>query len=307
MSINKLFSRLSIGALLATAVTVAANPAQAANFTNSTTINFDEEVGVGLTKDDNPNKYDEKSIDELWSSYGLEMSSMKKKNNGKIVEHPKKKLWLYDTSVAGGEDDDLLTGKEGSYVHNGDTIKYDTEAQDKVLIIQESKSRGPDDNVGGIMKFDFTDKAGVVFDSIGLLDFDEKLLPEFMVKFAGEDKLITFNFDEKDGSVVEEAGEGNTEVLTLESSQYVTQMTRQRGTKNGKVTDENSLREYYFDFGGQKVSELYVNLSGSGAITGLNYRRKVPEPTSILGLVAVSGLVASSLKRKRKSSNSELV
>lgn len=36
-------------------------------------------------------------------------------------------------------------------------------------------------------------------------------------------------------------------------------------------------------------------------------RRKVPESGSILGLVAVSGLVASSLKRKRKSSNSELV
>ncbi len=32
-------------------------------------------------------------------------------------------------------------------------------------------------------------------------------------------------------------------------------------------------------------------------------KRKVPEPTSILGLAAVSGLAASSLKRKRKSSN----
>lgn len=302
MSFNKLFSRLSTGALLATVVTVAANPAQAASFTNSTTINFDEEVGVGLTKDDNPNRYDEKSIDGLWSSYGLEMSSMKK-NNGKIVEHPNKKLWLYDTSVAGGEDDDLLTGKEGNYVHNGDTIKYDTEAQDKVLIIQESKWRGPDDNIGGIMKFDFTDKTGVVFDSIGLLDFDEKLLPEFMVKFAGEDKLITFNFDERDGSVEKQAGEGNSEVLTLANSEYVTQMTRQRGTKNGKTTDENSLREYKFDFSGKKVSEFYVNLSGSGAITGLDYKRKVPEPTSILGLAAISGLAASSLKRKRKSSN----
>ena len=64
-------------------------------------------------------------------------------------------------------------------------------------------------------------------------------------------------------------------------------MTRQRGTKNGKVTDENSLREYNFDFKDEngnlrKVSEFYVNLSGSGAITGLDYRRKVPEPTSIL-------------------------
>ncbi|BAY86267.1 hypothetical protein NIES267_57730 [Calothrix parasitica NIES-267] len=298
MKLNKLCSRLSIGALLATAVTVAANPAQAASLT---TINFDE-VQVGLTKDDNPNKHKNKSIDKLWSSYGLEMSSVKKNN---INQKRGKRLWLYDTSVAGGEDDDLLTGK-GEY--NG--IKYDTEAQDKVLIIQESKNRGPDDNVGGIMKFDFTDKGGVEFDSIGLLDLDEEKLPQFMVRFAGQDDLIKFKFDETDDDVVEQAGQGNSEVLTLASSQYVTQMTRQRGTKNGKVTDENSLREYNFDFGGQRVSEFYVNLSGSGAITGLNYyrgskklARKVPEPTSILGLVAISGLAASSLKRKRKSSD----
>lgn len=32
-------------------------------------------------------------------------------------------------------------------------------------------------------------------------------------------------------------------------------------------------------------------------------KRKVPEPTSILSLAAISGLAASSLKRKRKSSN----
>ena len=305
--INSLVSKLGFGALLATAFTVAANPAQAASFTNSTTINFDE-VEVGLTKDDNPNKYKNKSIDELWSSYGLEMSSVKKNN---INKKRGKRLWLYDTSVVGGEDDDLLTGK-GEY--NG--IKYDTEAQDRVLIIQESKNRGPDDNIGGIMKFDFTDSAGVVFDSIGLLDFDEDKLPEFMVKFVGQDELIKFKFDETDDDVVEQAGQGNSEVLTLASSQYVTQMTRQRGTKNGKVTDENSLREYNFDFKDEngnlrKVSEFYVNLSGSGAITGLNYyrentkkfARKVPEPTSILGLAAMSALAASSLKRKRKSSD----
>ena len=297
--INSLVSKLGFGALLATAFTVAANPAQAASFTNSTTINFDE-VEVGLTKDDNPNKYKNKSIDELWSSYGLEMSSVKKNN---INKKRGKRLWLYDTSVVGGEDDDLLTGK-GEY--NG--IKYDTEAQDRVLIIQESKNRGPDDNIGGIMKFDFTDSAGVVFDSIGLLDFDEDKLPEFMVKFVGQDELIKFKFDETDDDVVEQAGQGNSEVLTLASSQYVTQMTRQRGTKNGKVTDENSLREYNFDFKDEngnlrKVSEFYVNLSGSGAITGLDYRRKVPEPTSILSLAAMSALAASSLKRKRKSSD----
>lgn len=300
MRINKLLlSRLSLGALLATGITVAANPAQAGTFTNSTTINFDE-VNVGLTSEDNPNKYEDKSIDKLWSSYGLEMSSMRKKK-GKIVEHPNKKLWLYDTSVE-GNDNDLLTGK-GEYVNDGDTIKYDTEAQDKVLIIQENKSGTPDDNIGGIMKFDFTDKAGVLFDSIGLLDFDEKKLPRFMAKFADGSETNFFKFNEKSEKVATQAGEGNSEILTFKNHKYVTQMTRQRGTKNGKATDENSFREYKFNFGDKKVSEFYVDLSGSGAITGLDYKRKVPEPTSILGLVAISGLAASSLKRKRKPSN----
>lgn len=311
--INNLVSKLGFGALLATAFTVAANPAQAASLT---TINFDE-VEVGLTKDDNPNKYKEKSIDKLWSSYGLEMSSMQRNNYQK---ESNKKLWLYDSSVAGGEDDDLLTGK-GEYVHNGKTIKYDTEAQNNVLIIQENNWGGPDDNVGGMMKFDFTDtndageEVGVLFDSIGLLDFDEKKLPQFMVKFVGQDELIKFKFNEKDKKIVKQAGEGNSEVLTLANHKYVTQMTRQRATETKKnktkATDDNSLREYNFDFGGQRVSEFYVNLSGSGAITGLNYyrentkkfARKVPEPTSILGLAAISGLAAASLKRKRKSSD----
>ena len=52
------------------------------------------------------------------------------------------------------------------------------------------------------MKFDFTDSAGVVFDSIGLLDFDEDKLPEFMVKFVGQDELIKFKFDETDRLLV---------------------------------------------------------------------------------------------------------
>ncbi|MEO1431292.1 MAG: PEP-CTERM sorting domain-containing protein, partial [Cyanobacteria bacterium J06633_8] len=164
------------------------------------------------------------------------------------------------------------------------------------------------------IKFDFTDKnaageeIGVLFNSIGLLDLDEHKLPEFMVKFAGGDELIKFKFNERDAN--KQSVGNRTEMLTLERSEYVTQMTRQRAynTKKKKVTDENSLRTYDFDFGDKRVTEFYVNLSGSGAITDLNYyredtpnfSRKVPEPTSILSLAAMSALAASSLKRKRK-------
>ncbi|NJO61304.1 MAG: PEP-CTERM sorting domain-containing protein [Richelia sp. RM2_1_2] len=82
---------------------------------------------------------------------------------------------------------------------------------------------------------------------------------------------------------------------------------------NQYVTADNSLREYNFDFGDKRVTQFNITLPGSGAVTGLNYyrqektlktvRRKVPEPTSILSLFAVSAVVASSLKRKPKSSN----
>ena len=334
MRVNKLFSRLSIGILCATSLTIAANPAQAVNLTNNTiedqqwitvnkevTIDFDEKVfeknngdkaRVGLKANRNPFLRTRNEIEDLWKDdYGLEMSS------------DRKKLWLYNSNCKPGEnctgdeniDNDLATGK-GEYIDKGKTIKYDTKKQGRVLIIQENETGDPDDNVGGTISFNFTDtdengeELGVLFDSLGLLDLDESKLPEFQVKFLGDDNLTDwFKFNERDSNV-STTSQGNTETLTLANSNYNTEMTRQRGTKDGKVTDENSLREYNFDFGGKRITEFHVKLSGSGAVTGFNYsrqiRRKVPEPTSILGLAAISGLAASSLKRKRKSSNTEL-
>lgn len=66
---------------------------------------------------------------------------------------------------------------------------------------------------------------------------------------------------------------------------------------------------------GEEIKVTYYGL-GTNAIDDVSFlvnkkikavKRKVPESGSILGLVAVSGLVASSLKRKRKSPNMELV
>ena len=143
------------------------------------------------------------------------------------------------------------------------------------------------------MQFDFTDKKGVLFDSIGLLDFDEHVTKniKFGVKFVGSNKFKKFNGNNTSFISL-------VEILSTDSS-------------GKEIVDDNSIKEYNFDFGGQKVSEFYIDLPGSGAVTGLNYyrestrklARKVPEPTSILGLVAISGLAASSLKRKRKSSD----
>ena len=327
MRINKLFTRLSIGTFFATAVTVAANPAQASDEyidvqkwvteDKEVNINFDEKVfeknngdkvKVRLGNNSNPFLRARNEIDKLWKDdYGFEMSS------------DRKKLWLYNSNCKPGQnctggDPDLATGK-GEYIDKGKTIKYDTDKQGRVLIIQENETGRPDDNIGGTIKFNFTDELGVDFNSIGLLDLDEHKLPQFQVKFFGEDNLTNWFQSDAKSQNVSTTSAGNTETLTLENSNYITEMTRQRGTKNSVKTDENSLREYNFDFGDKRITEFHVKLSGSGAVTGFNYARrglkfakkKVPEPTSILGLVAVSGLVASSLKRKRQSSNADTI
>jgi hypothetical protein len=334
MRINKLFSRLSTGALLATVVTVAANPAQAGTLT---TINFDENVGV----DSNP-LAGGTILDNLWEKdYGLKMDSSVKK------------LWLYDSSclaqaknkpigtskdgftdICTGDDPDLATGK-GSYKDKKDNlIKYKSPEQGKVLIVQENDSNEADDYGKGenTISFYFTDDVGVLFNSIKLLDFDENNQPTFFAKFAdgtdtrdkhkGNDKGFKYNknwFQEIDVNNNDNTNTKNKKLDNYfeikdgkENETYISEMKLLSTSWNGKryVKDDNSLREYKFDFADKRVTQFSITLPGSGAVTGLNYYRenpkklvkKVPEPTSILGLVAVSGLVASSLKRKRKSS-----
>jgi hypothetical protein len=309
MRINKLFSRLSTGALLATVVTVAANPAQAGTLT---TIDFDENVGVGSNPlSSNPLERGPK-LDNLWSDYGLRMDSNVKE------------LWLYDSncedaSCTGG-DEDLATGK-GENKHG----KYKSPEQGKVLIIQENNTNKADDyapkkNKGekeGKITFDFTDDVGVLFNSISLLDFDDPGDPIFNAVFAdgtttGDFFYNSNFFKEKEGKNANKVTDNRFVRNSKEDSPYIRKMkllsTNWDGTQY--VKGDNSLRKYDFNFGDKRVSEFSITLPGSGAVTGLNYYRenpedlvkKVPEPTSILGLVAISGLAASSLKRKRKSS-----
>ncbi len=81
----------------------------------------------------------------------------------------------------------------------------------------------------------------------------------------------------------------------------------------------NSWTQYERELNVIAGEEITVNYysSGTNAIDDISFlvneksfkavKRKVPEPTSILGLIGVSAVVGSSLKRKRKSSNIELV
>ncbi len=249
-------------------------------------VDFDENVGVGK----NPLKRGPK-LDQLWSDYGLEMDSSVKE------------LWLYDsncrpkakgkpkglskngfTNICTGDDPDLATGKGKYKDKHGKWIKYDSPEQGKVLIIQENK-KAPDDKAGGgTISFKFTDEKGVDFNNIGLLDFDDPGKPIFNFTFF-DDTTQQFQFGLD--------ADKNDPRVTLLSKDW----------KGNALKGDNSLRNYEFDFS-KNVKQLDISLPGSGAVTYLDYqrklRRKVPEPTSILGLFFGSVVIAS-VKRKRSS------
>lgn len=292
----KKLSILSIGTLTTLLGGFANNSAQAVSLTNEYTtikqdivIDFDENVGVGK----NPLKGGPK-LDKLWAEYGLEMDSS-------VNE-----LWLYDsscrpkakgkakgvskngfTNICTGDDPDLATGKGKYKAKNNQWIKYDSPEQGNVLIIQENKGK-PDDYANrknpGTISFNFTDEMGVDFNNIGLLDFDDPGQPIFNFTFV-DDTTQQFQFgldaDEMDPMV------------TLLSQDW----------DGNALKGDNSLREYKFDFS-QNIKQLDITLPGSGAVTYVDYertiKRKVPEPTSIIGLFLGTAAVAT-IKRKRSS------
>ena len=270
--------KLSIAAAIAVTTTVGnvglnTDKAAAVNFISEPThINFDENVGVG----DNPRKRNNPGpkLDYLWADYGLNMDSSRKE------------LWLYNSSCdpnksfenggCAGGDQDLATG-EGEY----DGYTYNSEAQGQVLIIQENRSNEADDHAGSrsTITFDFTDELGVDFHDIGLLDFDDPGEPTFKFTF------LNGTFEEL--SFGEDADDSDDRVTLLSTD----------GDGNA-LKGDNSLRKYDFNF--ENVKKLEVTLPGSGAVTHLNYTRKrrVPEPTSALGLLVGAFGMVSVIKRK---------
>lgn len=286
MKITKSLSVIATGVLIGgTLSTMSMGSAQAGTLYRKVnvnqTINFDEQVGVGS----NPLTGGPK-LDKLWADYGLEMDSSKKE------------LWLYDsnckptsrgvskngfTNACTGGDEDLATGK-GKYKEGNKWIKYKTPEQGKVLIIQENNGAPDDLAGGGTISFDFTDRQGVLFDHIGLLDFDDPGLPKFSFTFLdGTTETLQFS----------KQADTNDPNVTLLSKTW----------NNKPLTKDNSLRDYKFDFS-QRVKKLDISLPGSGAISYLKYqrelKRKIPEPTSTLGVLFGTVGTASVLKRKRK-------
>ncbi len=289
-----LLKKLSIafaGALISAISCLGNSSAQAASMKHEyitvdkdVIVDFDENVGVGS----NPLKGGPK-LDKLWADYGLEMYSNTKE------------LWLYDssckpqaknkpvgesvngfTNICTGDDSDLATGKGKYKVGNNKWIEYDSPEQEKVLIIQENQGAPDDQAGGGTISFKFTDEKGVDFNNIGLLDFDDPGKPIFNFTFLdGTTQEFQFGLD----------ADENDPMVTLLSKDW---------NKN-PLKGNNSLRNYEFDFS-QNIKQLDIELPGSGAVTYLDYqrkiKRKIPEPTSILGLFFGSVVVAS-VKRKR--------
>lgn len=283
----KKLSILSISTLIALLGSLGNSSAQAVSLTNQYTtvkkdvvVDFDEKVGVGK----NPLKKKGIKLDNLWADYGLEMDSS-------VNE-----LWLYNSNCKAkngvsrngfknkctGKDQDLATGK-GKYGN----IKYDSPEQGNVLIIQENKGE-PDDYANrenpGTITFNFTDELGVDFNNIGLLDFDDPGQPIFNFTFV-DNTTQQFQF----GLNADE----NDPMVTLLSKDW----------DGNALKGDNSLRQYDFELS-QNIKQLDITLPGSGAVTYVDYertiKRKVPEPTSILGLFLGTAAVAT-IKRKRSS------
>lgn len=239
-------------------------PAQAGNLTR---VGFDEFENVGYGE----------AITNQWSDdYGVTFGTNTKE------------LWLFQSTCGQGDpnrpectsngsnhiDYDLATGIDSEGIGEGAI------AQDNVLIIQESLFEGakPDDKAGGgTITFDFLDEGGVFFDKIALLDFDDPGKPEFQFSFANGSVSDWLEFGRD--------ADTNDPNVTLLTPNY---------------SRDNSMREYNFDLA--HVTQLDIKLPGSGAVAYFDYQRPsseapmaVPEPTSILSLLALGIISAGSL------------
>lgn len=179
----------------------------------------------------------------------------------------------FDTDLLAGTD--LLTGKK--YLNVGGT------PQDlgNVLIIQERKnlSKTDDEAGGGILRFDFEELVDLT--SIDLLDVDDFGSRGTQIVFTAygeDDKLGTWKFDQ------EALDDGTAEQLSDDAG-------------------DNSL--YRFNFEQSGVQRLEVLYPGSGAIAALRWQESqppasIPEPASVVGLLAIAGL---GLRLKTRAGN----
>ncbi len=150
-------------------------------------------------------------------------------------------------------DNDLATGV-GSYKKG--QIAYDTAPQGNLLIFEENVGNAaPDDTAGGgTILFEIADNKRWAIESIGLVD--------------DASGLITYTY--RDGS---------------SSSEEIS------------VLDENELK-FFTGAQAKEIAKIAVQFTDSAGISGLRFREmdkprpKIPEPSALVGLLAVSGVAA---------------
>ncbi|MEM7725297.1 MAG: hypothetical protein AAF208_02865 [Cyanobacteria bacterium P01_A01_bin.45] len=253
--------------------------AAAVSFTETESINFNRDHNGKKLKTGTGQIIDGAG---LFKNNGLKLGVRTKEGNNNLL--------LFNSNCEGklskggtctGDDDDLATG-----------ATYGTKNQKNVLIIQENlKDKNgndknsifdPDDKVKGTFIFDFTDKSGVLFKNIGLLDLDETHIPTFTFFYTdGTSKLLQ---------------ESDYKVAIKNDMSQITDEDVKKDVEKG----ENSLRNYTFNKFNTNVAKLEMWIPGSGAVTNLKYKRKVPEPTSALALIG--GVVVAGRFLKRKNS-----
>lgn len=235
-------------------------------------------------------------ITNQWGSWGVRFS-----HEGS----PSRELWTYDTSIDGGQDDDLETpgdprsGDSGpgplrdpgvgnfvedwdpnsptykdymfEYAKNPNVTSTNILGAKNVLIIQEDPNGDPDDFAGGgIINIEF--RIPVTFEVIGILDLDES-----------SNTTISFF---QDTTLVGGAAQG---IANLGNNSY-----------------QEIMYPNTSDY--QNITKVAVNFSGSGAISGLKFTAPyvIPEPSTYAlifgGLALGVVLIKRRLSSKEKSS-----
>ena len=259
------------------------------------------------------------SIDTEWEQWGLTLSGDSRRRGADDV------LLLYDSRDTkldgsgsgqnGHEDADLRTG---SFQHNGRS--YNSNAEGNLLIIHEDK-RGnsldrPDDeggyNIGGVINFDFTGKSDVnsrFYDSA------------YQGVDLGKIRLVDIDSNPTLSGVTFRAFAGDQEIFSKTAQQLRNEGLASQIFAGVNGNGDNSIWD--FDLGSFQrsgvsndldvaVTRLMVDYDGSGAIAGLEWkevlrsvtettdRQEIPEPTSVLGLVAFGLGTGTVIKRRQR-------
>lgn len=229
-----------------------------------------------------------------WSDWGLtDITGTHRKRGQRAAV-----INTYNSSLAGGQDDDLETGAQ-----------WGTADQGHVLIIQEQNRanrnyynstgqwRADDEATGGNINFNFAEE--VRFNSFSLLDIDDNGEGIDINGYDGDgNQVIDFDIDALMAEMISTYGSDASNAYNQSVTLNGVTMTQRSINRH-----DNSL--FDFSFTDTYVSNIDFFYPGSGAISELNWSgletAKVPEPTGVAGLFLVGGLAARSLRKRKQS------